>query len=69
MTEQELMGWGEREVKLRKDDLKGVKSLDGLRRAQEAAEQRYKAAGLTKEQASRAVFNANRLQRRKAGVC
>lgn len=69
MTEQELMEWGEREAEQRKADLLHDKSLNGLMRAKKAAEKRRKAVGLSSEQASRAVINANRLQRRKAGAC
>lgn len=68
MTEQELMEWGQREAEQRKADLLHNKSLNGLVRAKEAAEKRRKAVGLSREQATRAVINANRVIRRKAGV-
>lgn len=68
MTEQELMEWGQREAEQRKADLLHDKSLNGLKRAQEAAEKRRKEVGLTREEATRAVINANRVIRRKAGA-
>lgn len=68
MTEQELMEWGQREAEQRKADLLTDKSLNGLKRAQEAAEKRRKEVGLTREEATRAVINANRVIRRKAGA-
>lgn len=68
MTEQELMEWGQREAEQRKADLLADKSLNGLKRAQEAAEKRRNEVGLTREEATRAVINANRVIRRKAGA-
>lgn len=64
MTEQELMEWGTREAEQRKADLLADRSLNGLMRAQEAAEKRRKAVGLSRTEATRAVINANRVIRR-----
>lgn len=64
MTEQELMEWGTREAEQRKADLLADRSLNGLKRAQEAAEKRRKAVGLSRTEATRAVINANRVIRR-----
>lgn len=64
MTEQELMEWGTREAEQRKADLLADRSLNGLKRAQEAAKRRREAVGLSESQAMRAVINANRVIRR-----
>lgn len=64
MTEQELMEWGTREAEQRKADLLADRSLNGLMRAQKAAEKRRKEVGLSRTEATRAVINANRVIRR-----
>lgn len=59
MTEHELIAWGDVERELRIQDLKA-----GLVVAQRNAEDRRKKVGLSLEEATRAVIEANRRKRK-----
>lgn len=63
MTDAQMLEWGTSEAAARIRDLE-LRGPDGLRRAQENAEQRRKAIGATKTQAANLVIAANRAPRR-----
>lgn len=62
MSHAEMMAWGAAEGEARIADLR-ERSAEGLKRAQENAEQRRKAVGLTRSQAASIVSEALRAKR------
>jgi predicted transcriptional regulator len=63
MTYEEELAWAQTEHQARITDLQD-RTPEGLRRAQESAERRRKAAGLSRSQAASLVHEAGRVRRR-----
>lgn len=67
MTREEELAWGRTEAAARIADL-SVRTAEGLRTAQDNAERRRKAAGLSRSRATALVIEANRESRRATGA-